>query len=384
VQKLLAEIRRGVRSLADVARATDNPHGAVLLHRPAGVLFASDLTPGLRAAGEQAALDAVERGSCVVDQSSIHLMNLVPADDRRRIKAVLRDLIAASAVVNDATRTRERMRGLSVATYTATLNADGTIERTILNATEQALLREQADRLEDSAAAMNVDTHSNSEEPDEAGLELALRRELPLWCDDVATRQNARARRIPTFGLIDLVTVLRSREPHFETSDLQLKLANEYVVDLPLNADDIVTLAASHDWKPGPAHTAISRPGWWKYHGNAWRETWLSVATSARQNSEEALTDLTRAALMGAIESVSPGAATQRYQQLVVLALVSCHRANQPTPTNFLDDLAEPAADHLPPRPAFVLQALIDELTQRSILDAIDAARRLLPGVDMP
>ena len=121
------------------------------------------------------------------------------------------------------------------------------------------------------------------------------------------------------------------------------RLAGQYVVDLPLAADDIITLAAAHGWLPGPAHTALARPAWWRHHDTGWASTWLQIATQARAHSADALTGITKAALTGSVQHVTTSFRTQRYQQVAVLALLGCHDAGQPAPVGLLDQLAEQA-----------------------------------------
>jgi hypothetical protein len=178
--------------------------------------------------------------------------------------------------------------------------------------------------------------------------------------------------------------VLRQQGTRLNEPVVTRSLADQYVVDLPLDAADIITIASDHDWIPGPAHTALARPEWWRHHEEDWGDIWLAIATHARQHSPRALVDVTKAALTGAIEQVRSGLRTQRYQQLIVLALVACHQAGRPSPPGLLDDLAQHAGPGLAPRSPFVLTALIKEFTDRSVEDADLVARRLLPGVDFP
>ena len=59
----------------------------------------------------------------------------------------------ARSAVDDALLTRDHLRGVAAATYTASLASDGTIERTTLTAVQQALLRGQAETLETIATS---------------------------------------------------------------------------------------------------------------------------------------------------------------------------------------------------------------------------------------
>jgi hypothetical protein len=383
-QDLLGKVRRGLSSTSDIAQFTGRPYGTALLHRPAGILPAVDLAAGLRSAGEAAATAALRVGKCVVDLSSLHLLGLLPEEDRLLIRGALPGTIVAGAAVTDVILTCDHMRGLAVAAYTASLRADGTVERTSLTPGQQARLREQAEALQAATASLQMVRASEHGDPAGETIMIASERGLALWCDDSVLRQRARGARVRSFSLLDLVTALRHQGTRLNESLIIRGLAEQYVVDLPLDAADIGAVAAAHDWRPGPAHTALARPEWWRHHKEDWTGTWLEIATHARRHSSRALADVTKAALTGAIEQVRGGLRTQRYQQLIVLALVGCHQAGRPSPSGLLDDLAQHAGPALAPRPPFVLTALIKELTNRSVEDADLLARRLLPGVDLP
>jgi hypothetical protein len=370
--------------MADIARFAGRPYGTVLLHRPAGVLPAADLAPGLRGAGQQAARRAIAAATCAADLSSLHLLGLLSDDDRLRIRSALPSLIVARAAVDDALLTRDHARGTEAATYTASLAADGTIERTVLTTIEQALLRGQAETLEKMTASADVRYPRAPGDAAASALALAAAHELALWCDDVHLVQKARAAGIAAFSLLDLLTVLSTDGTAFDLQATCRRLASQYVADLPLTADDIAALATGSEWLPGPGHTALARPGWWRHHDSDWTGAWLQIATQARGHSAGALTAITQAALTGAIQHVRPSLRTQRYQQIVVLALLACHNARQAPPDGLLGKLAERAPPGLPPRPPYVLMALISELRQRAVPDAEHAARRLLPETDLP
>ena len=207
-QILIRDVQGDRKGLADVARFAGRPFAAVLLHRPAGIIPAVDLKPAFRRAGEDAAEQAIRDGSCVTDLSSLHLLALIADADRLRIRSGLQAMIVARSAVSDTVVTRDQMRGLAVSTYTAALRPDGSIERTTLTAVEQAALRERAAAPETIASSLDV--RSPATRKDAAADAIAAAREggLPLWCDDIALRQKARASRVPAFSLLDLVTVL--------------------------------------------------------------------------------------------------------------------------------------------------------------------------------
>jgi hypothetical protein len=383
-QKLLASVQAGTACMADIAAFAARPYGTVLLHRPAGILPAADLAPGLRAAGEQAARQAVGAGACAADLSSLHLLGLLADDDRLRIRSALPHLTVARSAIDDALLTRDHVRNLSAATYTASLAPDGTIDRTTITATELALLRAHAETLETVAATAHV--HRPAAPATVTADTIAVAREsgLPLWCDDIALRQKARLAGVPAFSLLDLITVLAAGETALDQPGTLRGLAGQYVVDLPLSAADITVLAAGTSWLPGPAHTALARPAWWRHHDAGWKEIWLEIGSQARRHSAEALTTITRAALTGALQYVSPGYVVQRYQQIAVLAVIACHDAGQPAPLRLLDDLAQGADPARVPQPPFVLAAVISALRERGVSHPEEAAMRLLPGINLP
>jgi len=381
---LLTDVQQGAASMAEIARFAGRPYGTVLLHRPAGIFPAAELAPGLRSAGEQAARIAITAGSCAADLPSLHLLGLLDEDDRLRVRAKLPNLIVARAAVDDALLTRDHLRGVAAATYIASLASDGTIERTTLTAVQQALLRGQSESLERLTSAADVRYPRTPGDAAASTLSLAAEHGLAVWCDDARGLQMARAAGVAAFNLLDLLTTLSGEGVPFDLAAIYRCLASHYVMDLPLSAEDIIELAACHDWLPGPAHTTLARPGWWRHHGTGWDDPWLQIATQARAHSPEALTTITKAALTGALQYVQPGYSTQRYQQIAVFALLGCHAARQQAPDGLLDQFAEQAHPRLVPRPPYVLLALINQLQQRDLPDAEDVARRLLPGVELP
>jgi hypothetical protein len=383
-QALLTDVQRGSASMVEIARLAGRPYGTVLIHRPAGVFPAADFTAGLRGAGERAAREAIAAGSCVADLSSLHLLGLLDEDDRLRVRAKLPSLIVARAAVDDAALTRDNLRGVAAATYTASLAPDGTVERTTLSAVQQALFRRESEALEQLASGADVRYPSTPGDAAASARILAAESGLPLWCDDTRGVQKARTAGVAAFSLLDLLTTLSSEGVPFNLAAIYQRLAGHYVMDLPLTAEDITAMAGPQAWLPGPAHTTLARPGWWHHHSMTWEDSWLRIAAQARTHSPEALTTITKAALTGALQYVTTGLSTQRYQRIAVLALAACHQAGLPAPDGLLGRLAEHAHPRVVPRPPYVLLALINELEQRHVPDAEDVARRLLPGVERP
>jgi len=382
VEAVIARVQTGLAAQADIAAAAGLSYGAVLLHRHAGVLPASDVSPAMRTAGEAAAAAALDQGACVADLSAVHTLQLLPGQARAAIGEHLPGLSVSRDAVRDAARTRAHVRDLAAAAIPAARPGPA---QPAIDPAELALLTSRALYLEttSSAAARPVPAARNAPAAD-AGLAAAAELGLPLWCDDNVLRQRARGRSIPSFSVLDLTTVLRRRGAGIEPEDeLARRLAGHGVADLPLTAADLISLAAGNDWEPGPAHAALARPGWWSIHDGDWGPLWHQIAAAARTCSPEALTVITRAALTGALEHVRPALQLQRYQQLVAISVAACHTVGQPVPDGFLASLADGAPERLVPKPEHILTSVITELSGRGVPDPAATAIALLPGAGL-
>jgi hypothetical protein len=89
----------------------------------------------------------------------------------------------------------------------------------------------------------------------------------------------------------------------------------------------------------------------------------------------------TQNALYGSINAAPASQVTQRFQQVLVDALLACHLAGTAAPEDLLTRTASNAQPGIAPRPAFVLRALVERLDERSVDDAVQVAQTLLPGV---
>lgn len=379
-QRLVEEVRRGKTSLAELARRTHRSYGAALIHRPAGLHVAIDASPSLRSSGERAVVAAFDANGCVVDLSSLYLLSLLDEDDQLGLRSAAPSLVVTRAAVNDMVRTRDLMHTLTMASYTASLTADGRVERHALSPKDAALIQERANNLERLVNSVRSTFVAGSFDTGTSGVELASISTLPMWCDDTALRQHARARGIPSFDIIDLVTVLRSRRIRVDETRIRQRLLAEYVVDLPVTAPDMVRVASETAWNPGPVHTALARREWWVSRSNTWTNDWCQIARSARRHSAEALIAITRAALIGAVGAVSIGLAGQRFQTVLMLALVSSFEEHLLVPADFLTETVAGANPAIVPAPGYLLRSLAAELRRRGVPDSDAAAMQLLPG----
>ena len=377
-QKAVISVQAGQAPETAIATAAGLPYSYVLLGRMAGFLPAADLSPGLRLAGQAAARTALNLGKCAVDLSAFHTMALLPESDRAEIRARIPDLAAVPASGLDITMARDTLRTAAALPSAAADEADAELD-------EQMALADRFERTIDQAARLPSGQPGTS--PAFQTIEAARQADLPLWCDDNVLRQRARTEGVAAFSVVDLLTALmpestgNGRAADACREAAWRALAGQYVTDLPLTATTIIAIAG--DWTPGAAHTAIARPGWWHYHGASWAREWSQVASAAAASSTPgALTQITLAALTGALKFTGLARSTQRYQQIAATALAACHDAGHPPPRDLLAAMADHSGQGVAARPENVLGELIRLLCDRTdIADPARTAAGLMPGI---
>lgn len=382
---LLPRAAAGTVPWADVAAAAEQPYTVVLTRRPGGVLVSHDLSAPLRNAGERAAAAALDGDGCVADLSALYLLSLLPADTAGRLLSASGPVLPSGAA-RDIARAVDGLRSERLAGTALVSGADGILRRETLPAAQSRQWQQIADRMRqhgaDAPTKIGTAGDERPADPTEEALALAAATGQPVWADDAALRQRARARGLASFSLLDLAAVLAARAPGTDPRDIRLALAPHGIADLPLDCDDLADLATRHGWSSGPVPATLVRQQWWDA-ADDWRTAWLCLAQRARLDSAESLTAATRAALQGALPAAGAALATQRHQELAVTALVACHEVDLPAPPGFLDAIARHVTAPHVPKPGYVLKALVTTLEQQGTNDAVAAATTLLPGVDL-
>ncbi|WP_147453837.1 hypothetical protein [Nocardiopsis sp. Huas11] len=138
-----------------------------------------------------------------------------------------------------------------------------------------------------------------------AALDMAKSQGLPLWCDDLGVRSLALSDNVSVFGTTALITALTETSAIEEgTAQRALrKLREEYVVDLPFDADWLRLSAASDEWRPGPSAFYFSRPGAWVDLENTYR-AWSELAQSAAEAEHVRVAGWVHAAALGLASAV--------------------------------------------------------------------------------
>nr|WP_280329822.1 hypothetical protein [Nocardia wallacei] len=106
-------------------------------------------------------------------------------------------------------------------------------------------------------------------------LELAQQEKIAIWTDDLGMRRLARSLNFGAFGTPALIDAIRTdqltKSTNPETDNaavtwaaaLNMELARDYIVDLPLTHEELLLLAAEDDWKARTAAATLARPAWW-------------------------------------------------------------------------------------------------------------------------
>jgi tetratricopeptide (TPR) repeat protein len=370
------DVQAGRIPLARFAAHAGRPYGQVLLQRAAGMIVAADPEASLNAVGRDTARYALDADLVVADLSSLHVLNLL-GEHGRDLRARLPRLVITESTKIDAIASRDAIWAVTGSSFTAGLD-EGRLIKQALSGADRARLRVLSTELEDLTARLSHEAAGIGGAPAFDSIALAGAQATALYSDDVALRQAARAERVPAFGTCDLIAAL----DHPATDQMLLLLAGAGVVDLPLTVDHIIQLEHQAGWSSGAGALAISRRQWWQRHQATWRPMWIEIAEAAARHSPDALTTITKAALYGSLQHSSMGTATQRYQQIVVLALEAVHVGGSAPPPGFLNSLAAPAAAEVVPQPKHLYHALRDALQQRGVADPIAAAAALLPEIN--
>jgi tetratricopeptide (TPR) repeat protein len=374
LEDLRRQVQQGRKPLAALASLAGSPYGKMLLLRTAGMTVATDPESGIAAVGEATARQALDQRMVVVDQSALYVQQLLGRQGEL-LRMRFAQLHVPASAADDAIRTRDSVWATTATNVVFGVH-NGELRREEIAAARRATLRAQSMDLERITTRLTRHDVESSRGPAHDAVELARHLGLALYADDVALRQTARARGVPTFGTTDLITAVGY--PMDQAVEMTRLLAAEYVVDLSLSGDDLAYVEPDGEWH-GAGLLNISRSQWWKRanaHGiNAWR----SVALKAAQVSGDNLVLVTKYALQGALQDCPAGQRTQRYQQVVVAALDAVHEGGVPAPHNYFGRLVEVTVAGVAPSPRFVYHSLVGALRERGVDNPHAVAASMLP-----
>lgn len=290
-----AESQYALRELVDQARESQIPLGFVagvfhrgytstVVQRALGYLVASSAADDEHEAEVESARAALGQ-SVVVDVATV--VTLTSFDEPGELTGHFAAPYVPAAAMVDLQRASFDIRSLAGSPGSMSWDPDReAVAVSQLDEAEFQRLMDRVDRIDAYTDRLSVRTPTHLRVTDELGkdphhqawteaLELAAEQEVALWCDDLGLRRLARAYGIPTFGTPALVDAIRDaalRDSTTTESDeviidravaLNRSMAKDWVVDLPLYAEDLFAIVESESWAARSGAIAISRPAWW-------------------------------------------------------------------------------------------------------------------------
>ncbi|UFN44549.1 DUF4365 domain-containing protein [Nocardioides okcheonensis] len=400
VKKEVAElVRQGRVPVGLLARVVNRSTATLEAQRALGARLAASQHDDEHQLEVDAAASALNK-SVIVDSATIITLAALSRPDT--ITGRFLAIRSAPATMLDLHRFRDDVRGM--AGSPGSMHWDETRGRVVITElTDDEFMRllrrseavsEYIDRLSVRSPGKPTvyadlhddDMHSVWIDP----IQLAEDEGLTLWSDDLGLRRAARAVGVIAFGtpaLLDALrdTALRAAGHDHDAIDQAVKtgldwlreLAADHIVDLPLPAETVYTLAADESWNPmSSAAVALSRGSFWIWTDNA-LTLLMAIYAGAREQAEETLMGWQSAAMYGAASNREPEAAASL---LAILALVAF--GGEPTDEERADSLrrARQVATELGvPDPAGGLPSAAALLAEGGAVDdAPDLVRRVL------
>jgi len=347
--EILEQVTRGIRDsqvpVGVAASAAGRPYLLALLQRVGGITPAGTSDPDVYDQ-ELAAAEAGLGGGVVIEPSAVVVATLLPGR-WRELRSRFTESLLPRVCVDDVLATEQRIVTLAASSMSVGLDvASQQLVRSALTAEEKLLLRDRSRAVAVAASELTVveiaslarvtvemNGHAiaavppftlRREGPWLAPLELALVRGLPLWSDDVVLRMLARDMGAEVFGTLALSHAMFEREQMPDTTQGDLAvLLGEYVVDLPLTRELLLTQAERDEWRPAAAAVALSRPAAWRHDIDGGFDTWTAVAIEVFRRRPDMLPGWLHAATLGYSAAGAAENVASLTAQLLAITLVT-------------------------------------------------------------
>jgi len=298
-------VRIGVAPMGLLARAASRPCGLAFAQRAAGVVPAASREPQHFAAEARAALTALN-GPVIIDLSAVAVATTIPGRFGE-MRAVFSATATSTAVHDDLVNTCYAIESLQRSSGQLGVQG-GAVTLTTLSQEDKRHLAERGTAF--SRVISTLTTHPVTDmgplqarlhfetSPDVTdtpwlhAAQLALDTGSALWCDDAALRRLLEPSGIPTFGSWALLHVLTRHDDYPQFTDQRFNddlktLMRAYVVDLPLDQNDLMDAAKSENWNPGYASAPFDRPSFWGADDS--EDLWSAVIASVWENAPDQL-----------------------------------------------------------------------------------------------
>lgn len=326
---LVQAVRSSHAPIGLLAGVLNRCYATLLVQRAMGVLVGSAADDAEHAAEVASARDHFD-GSAVVDAAAV--VTLAGIRDSGRLTRHFLSLVTPPAAMFGLHRAAFDVRSLAGSPGSmhwdsnragiVVTNLDGDEFRRIHRRSE--IVQSYSDRIEVGATTDRTVLTELAGAREHAEwvdvLQLAKDRRLPLWSDDLGLRRTARSLGLSAFGtpaVVDAVrdvAVERATGPSIDevidwAFDVQLELAADMIVDLPLAEDDLIRLAEADGWRARAAAAALARPAWWAANPTGFAAV-RRIYREARSAAPGDLVGWQWAAMYGAARALQPEAAS--------------------------------------------------------------------------
>lgn len=254
-----------------------------------------------------------------------------------------------------------------------------------------------ADRLQ--VRTVTVRTHLSALEDEGRHAEwtdvihLTAEHNLAIWSDDLGLRRLARQLGLVAFGTPAVIDAVRDLALEQSTTpdavnaainrafELQIELAADMVVDLPVGSGGLLRLATADGWKARSGAAVISRPFWWVENPDG-IDAVLEIYQKARDEAPGDLATWQAAAMYGVARAFTPEVASGVLALLALLAFGEDDPAEE-TLMESMRRARQAAADLGHPDPTGAIQAAANYLAKTGKCDDPDELiRRVHHGLD--
>ncbi|WP_280456013.1 DUF4365 domain-containing protein [Nocardia brasiliensis] len=330
IEELIRMTRASRVPIGFLAGETSRGYTTLVLQRALGLLVAASPIDDEHDAEVEVARAAI--GSRIsIDASAV--VTLTGLDRPQALTGRFNGLTASPSTMHDLHRATADIRSLAGSFGRISWNAQlETVSLAALSDEEFDRLNRRAERIDTFTQRLVVRSvtepsllrelcNYTEHTPWIHALELAQQEGVAIWTDDLGMRRLARALDLDAFGTPSLIDAIRTDQLAKSTNPdtdnaavmwaatLNMELARDYVVDLPLTHEELLILAAEDDWKARSAAAALTRPAWWTANHADCIHTVHAIYAQARIHAPQDLASWQFAAMYGVVRAIQPESA---------------------------------------------------------------------------
>jgi hypothetical protein len=335
IEAIERQVRAGRMSVGVLAALLDRSYARALIQRACGIILAVSPDPGpfvIELDAAQAALD----GPVIIQSSAIAVATTLLPDRWPQLRGSFTEVRLPRDAWMDFRAAREELLRDPDSTFSISYDPrNQVLVRHQFTEEEHGYLTQRFIAIDTAMRDLSLAAVSElgaladytPGDTDVALSPLALAAETgtTLWCDDIVLRGIAREHGIPAFGTLALLHALidADRTPDTLREDV-IRLARGYVTDIMLAPDELLSLAAENQYKPGPATAALSRPVFWAAPETA-TDIFLELVDAVNTHAPDTLSAWLHAASAGLAARRPEGALAEHAESLAEATAARIH-----------------------------------------------------------